>query len=144
MLARTHGQPPYLTYKVAPHRIWARGVAIETSSQAKIARLKERAARRETTRYSAAFRTEAVALVTELRQKNWTQQRISKELGIPWVTLKRWASNSARAPRESGGFRAVHVVDSPDLPRSPVLISPSGWRIEGLSVGELVELAGRL
>ena len=40
--------------------------------------------------------------------------------------------------------RAVHVVDSPDLPRSPVLISPSGWRIEGLSVGELVELAGRL
>ena len=114
---------------------------MQESTQAKIEELRARAARRETTRYSASFKDEAVSLVDELRQQGWTQKDIHKELGIPWVTLNRWASKNKVGGREGGKFRPVQVVDSP---ATPALVSPSGWRIEGLSVAQLVELAGRL
>lgn len=57
---------------------------MQKSTQAKIEELKKRAAQRKTLRYCAGFKQDAVALVEELRQQNWTQKDITKELEIPW------------------------------------------------------------
>jgi hypothetical protein len=114
---------------------------MKKSTQVKIEGLKERAARRETTRYSNSFKEDAVCLVDELRQKKWTQKRINKELEIPWITLNRWKSDSTAGSGLDAKFRPIKVIDSHS---TPTLISPSGWRIEGLTLDELIEVAGRL
>jgi hypothetical protein len=114
---------------------------MEKSTQVKIEGLKERAAKRETTRYSENFKEDAVRLVDELRQKNWTQKRINKALQIPWVTLNRWKSDSTAGSGLGAEFRPVKVIDSRP---TPTLVSPSGWRIEGLTLNELIKVAGRL
>ena len=61
------------------------------------------------------------------------------------VTLARWKESAQPSEPEEdpSTFRPVTVVDGTsecDL----VLLSPAGWRIEGLSVAELVEVARRL
>lgn len=114
---------------------------MEKSTQVKIEGLKERAVRRETVRYCENFKEDAVSLVGELRQKRWTQKRISKELEIPWVTLSRWNSDSTTDNGKGAEFRPVKVIDSRS---TPALVSPSGWRIEGLTLDELIKVAGRL
>ena len=113
---------------------------MEEATREKIESLKARAAERETTRYSQIFKDDAIELVCELRRDGWTQKAVSEALGIPWVTLRRWKKKDS--PDESvSGFRPVTVVADD---QNPVLVSPSGWRIEGLTLGQIVEITGRL
>ena len=109
--------------------------------ESRIKDLKLRATERETTRYPEDFKEDALALVAYLREKGWTQQAISEAVEIPWVTLRRWREQSSPDDGQPCGFRPVAVVGEK---REPVLISPSGWRIEGLTVAQLVDVAGRL
>lgn len=111
---------------------------MEKSLEEKIESLRERAVKRETNRYSAKFKQDALKVVAQAKAAGWTQQLISKSLGMPWVTLKRWKEKNTR--ENAGGFRPIKVVDH----QRATLISPSGWRIEGLTLDELVEVAGRL
>jgi hypothetical protein len=57
-------------------------------------------------------------------------KRLATELGLPPYTLVRWLR---RAPRRS--LRRVTVPAAP-LPPPPalVLVTPEGWRVEGLDV----------
>ena len=109
--------------------------------ESRIKDLKLRSVERENTRYPADFKEDALALVADLREKGWTQQAISEALEIPWVTLRRWREQSSPDDGQSLGFRPVAVVGEK---REPVLVSPSGWRIEGLTVAQLIDVAGRL
>ena len=113
--------------------------------EARIEDLKQRAADREAMRYPEAFKEDATDVVRQLRADGFTQKAVSELLEIPWVTLARWKeSDQPSEPEEdSSTFRPVKVVDDTSE-CSPVLISPAGWRIEGLSVTELVEVARRL
>ncbi len=111
---------------------------MEKTLEEKIESLKKRGARRKTKRYSEEFKRDALRLVNHLKASGWTQQAISKSLGMPWVTFKRWQESYER--EKPGGFRPVKVVDR----KAVTLVSPSGWRIEGLTLDELVEVAGRL
>ena len=107
--------------------------------------LKRRAEQRETMRYPKDFQEDAVEVVDSLRGKGWTQKAVSEALEIPWVTLKRWREDSEDTSKENAleGFRPVEVIDGTGThPRA--LVSPSGWRIEGLPLAELVEVARRL
>ena len=103
---------------------------------------------RETLRYPEASREKAVALVAELKAAGWTQTRISEELDISWATLGRWCeeANSESDEESLDSFRPVEVVGGQQAAEDdPVaLISPSGWRIEGLTVAEAVEAARRI
>ena len=110
----------------------------------RIEELKRRAAERKTQRYPQSFRDDAADVVDELRAKGWTQKAVSDALGIPWVTLARWRwIESEKSQQKDQGFRPVEVIDE-DGATGPVLVSPSGWRIEGLSAVELVDVARRL
>ena len=115
------------------------------ASESKIEDLKQWAADRETMRYPQDFRDDATEVVRQLRDDGFNQKEVSKLLDISWVTLARWkdADEQIDDTENPSGFRPVKVVD--DSPGSdPVLVSPAGWRIEGLSIGELVEVARRL
>ena len=113
--------------------------------EAKIEDLKQRKAARDNMRYSEAFKADATAVVRRLLKDGLTKSKISEWLDIPWVTLARWkdAEQDVGTPNSPRGFRPVDVVDERSG-SEPVLVSPGGWRIEGLSVDELVVLVRRL
>ena len=108
---------------------------------AKIDELKARAKTRDTMRYPSAFKDDAVELVSELSEHGWTQQAISEALEIPWGTLNRWRDAATPGEAQVESFRPV-TLSEPE--KQPALVSPSGWRIEGLSVAQLIEVARRL
>lgn len=60
---------------------------------------------------------------------------IAAELGLRVETLSRWLATPPP------GLGTVHeVVVSPAPASGLTLVGPSGWRVEGLSVGEVAEL----
>jgi transposase-like protein len=122
-----------------------------TDIDAVIEDLKRRAERRTNSRYPEEFRQDAVRLVDRLRKAGWTQKRISSEMEVPWVTLRRWRSkrsSTSETSEASESFRPVAIVEDSAAPETEpegvALVSPSGWRIEGLTVTEAVEAARRL
>jgi hypothetical protein len=65
--------------------------------------------------------------------------RVAEELGIGSATLTRWLG------KVGGGepLRPVEVQreeEEPGLASSLVVVTPSGWRIEGLRLADLTEL----
>jgi len=92
-------------------------------------------------RYSAELRRLAVALVEEHREEPLS--RIARALGVSSVSLQRWVEQAQPAR-----FRPVQVrLDAePEAPAAGglVLITPRGYRVEGLDATSLVSLLGRL
>lgn len=92
-------------------------------------------------RYSAALRRLAVAVVEEHRDEPLS--RIARQLGVSVVSLQRWVEQAQPAR-----FRPVQVrLDAePEAPAAGavVLITPRGYRVEGLDAAGLAALLGRL
>jgi hypothetical protein len=66
--------------------------------------------------------------------------RLAAELGVAAGTLERWLDGESG---ESGaervrGFRRVDVVEAPRL--GLILVTPSGYRVEGLELDQLQTL----
>ena len=92
-------------------------------------------------RYPESLRQLAVSFATEAQAAGWSGSRIARQLGVAWATLERWcATPSVSEP--TGGMREVVVCD--EAPSSvvpgPVLVTPEGYRIEGLRLEALVEI----
>lgn len=86
-------------------------------------------------RFSEAQRAEAVEYLERRGIEGATVGAIAEELGVGKTTLQRWRS------RESGFVRVAALAD----PVSEVsLVSPGGYRIEGLDLDQAVELLSRL
>lgn len=97
-------------------------------------------------RYPADFVANTGALVSLLREHGWTQHTIAQTLGISSSTLLRW---SARDTTSSPAFAPVEVLDEqqtapPCTSKSVTLISPTGWRLEGLDAHAALDLLSRL
>ena len=92
-------------------------------------------------RYPEDLRQLAVGFAAEAEACGWSGSRIARRLGIAWGTLERWCAKQPAA-EFGGGMREVVVRDdatsSPEL--RPVLMTPEGYRIEGLGQEELVEI----
>lgn len=117
---------------------------MDESLSQRIVTLKEKANQRESLRYPPKIRRMALELVDELRAEGMSQKRVGQTLDIPWGTIRRWRKKRDGYQKEdASGFVRVGVsAGASDASAS--LVSPSGWRIEGLSLDELVEVAGRL
>jgi len=90
-------------------------------------------------RYPAAFRTTAVTLARRRLATGVPFVRVARELGLPTKSLARWLRF-----RPTPGLRPVAVRPDP-APPSPfaagvVLVTPHGFRIEGLDRDGLVAL----
>lgn len=111
--------------------------------QAEFAHLRRLAAEHTGRGYPQAFRQRAVKLEARLKKQGWTRRRIVDALGVSRPTLRRWlkmdgddASPASSAP----GLRPVQIAASTVAGHKLSVVSPGGWRIEGLGLGELVEL----
>ena len=90
--------------------------------------------------YPDSLRQKIVALARERRESGAGVHRIAQSLGLSPNTLYAWLREGKTTP----GLRAVDVVATrrrASTPRStPTLITPRGFRIEGLGVQDLVTL----
>jgi hypothetical protein len=88
------------------------------------------------TRYPQHVRDQIAEAAKGLRARGTSWQKISEVLGVPLETIGRYVA--AAAP----SFVPVVVEDAPSS--APILVAPSGYRVEGLSLPDLAELLGRL
>ncbi len=93
-----------------------------------------------------ALRAKALEL---WKDRNLGVRAIAERLGVSCNTVYRWTAEAraGRERRESAAFVQVAVlsvepVNSPTVPL--VLVSPGGYRVEGLDLAGLAELLGAL
>lgn len=92
---------------------------------------------RKKQRYSPDLKARIVAYARSRRDAGVSQSAVSEEVGVNWSTLGRWLSpNSATA--------MVPVTVRPTAPTREVamlsLVTPSGYRLEGLDARDAVAL----
>ena len=89
-------------------------------------------------RYSPALRQLALEYARTATGNGRTRREIAESLGLSEVTLCRWQKARVAAP--------VHevVVGEGESAAAVVLVMPSGVRVEGLAVRELVAVLGAL
>lgn len=75
----------------------------------------------------------------------WTVERcaggyqwgaLSRALGIPAKTLQRWTMTRTERPLS---LRPVDVIDDPAV-RTVTIVSPSGLRIEGVTIADAIAI----
>ena len=95
--------------------------------------------------YPHELRVRAGAWLRAQRVAGVSWDRLGEQLGVSRTTVRSWATAAKKARRSSAtDFLAVEVQVEPLLPRQPTLVSPRGFRVEGLELGQLVELLGQL
>lgn len=90
-------------------------------------------------RYSQAERETIVEQARRMRAEGMKMAAIVLELGVSSFTLSKWLKAANPAPT----FLPVRVV-APVAPSTPILVTPSGYRIEGLTMDALVALLSRI
>ena len=90
-------------------------------------------------RYSREVRVDAVAYLKRKKRDGSTHERVASELGIASWTLSRWVVET-----EKSGVVVPVELTRPKESTEPTLVTPRGYRIEGLSEEGLVRLVERL
>lgn len=92
-------------------------------------------------RYPEELRQLAVGFATEARAAGWSGSRIARRLGVSWATVERWCATQPVVDFRGGLMREVVVHDAVrSTEQHPVLVTPEGYRIEGLRREELIEI----
>lgn len=73
------------------------------------------------------LRSEVVAYASDRRAEGESVARIAVELGLSEGGLRRWLRSG------EGGFREVRIAADPSSSVGLVLVTPRGFRLEGLS-----------
>lgn len=106
-------------------------------------------------RYTATQRHDFASRTQELRARGRSWSSISDELGVSAVSLQRWIAQGASAsavPRvaaASRGFAEVRVSSVVEHEQTRVasglhLVTPSGYRVEGLDRDDVLMLLRQL
>lgn len=88
-------------------------------------------------RYAKELKARVVAHAEQRRRAGATWAALSSELGLHLATLRRWCG-SRSAPRAIA-LRPVEVV-ADSASRSVTVVSPSGFRVEGLVLESAVAM----
>ena len=94
-------------------------------------------------RYSQQERDAIVAQARRMRAEGMKMAAIVHELGISTLTLSKWF----KAANPQPAFLPVHVVApvvGNSSPSGVCMVTPAGYRIEGLSMDMLVALLSRI
>jgi predicted transcriptional regulator len=83
------------------------------------------------------LKARARAWITEQRAEGRTMSELATDLGVAVGTVLRWSDGGVRA------LVPVRVVPD-ETPRAVVVVSPSGLRIEGLTLADAVRVLREL
>jgi hypothetical protein len=86
-------------------------------------------------RFPATVREEISRLGQRLRAEGKSWREVGAELGVHVESVRRFCQ------QKRPGFAAVEVVEEASR---PVVVSPRGFRVEGLTVAAVAELLERL
>ncbi len=90
-------------------------------------------------RCPSRLREEIVRYSQSRRSEGWPIRKIAEELGLSKTGLSRWLDAA------SGRLRPVRVMESaPPRSLDLVLITPQGFRLEGLSTASAADLLRQL
>jgi hypothetical protein len=106
-----------------------------------IQKLRTTLARRERgrgKRYTASLKQKIAEAATKLRRRGLGWQAIGTFFGIPHETVRRFSGASTTT-----ALVPVEIVDEP-ASAGLTLVSPEGYRIDGLGLAEAAELLRRL
>lgn len=109
-------------------------------------RFHDEADKRKSSRYSEQLRSIAVQYARHQMSTGKKLTGIAKELGISFVTLKDWMSKT------EASFLPVQVCSDPKIggnhshnAQGPItLVSPSGYRLDGLDIESAYQLLSLL
>src|SRR5215211_4406370 len=87
-------------------------------------------------RYTPELKQQIAAAGMQLRRSGLGWHRIGQELGIPNETVRRFCGVSGGA----GGGEFAPVVVAEEAAGGPVLVTPSGIRVEGLDLEQVARL----
>ncbi len=90
-------------------------------------------------RYNVALKSRVVAFARDQRGQRRSWAKIATELDLRFETLRRWCATSSPRSPSGRAMRRVEIVPEPAA-RSLTLVSPSGVRVEGVTVDEAVAL----
>ena len=96
--------------------------------------------RRRRRRYPAKLRVRISAWVADRRAKGAWWCDVARPLGVPAPTLKRWSEPTPTTPI---ALRPVDVIDAPPA-GTVTLVSPTGVRIEGVTIEAAIAILRRL
>jgi transposase len=88
-------------------------------------------------RFPAALRERIIAWTVERRARGAWWCELSRELGVPAQTLKRWAT---RRPDRALSLRPVDVIDDVPSTRTVTIVAPSGLRLEGVTIADAITI----
>ena len=99
--------------------------------------LAEAVSRREGLRYDPEVRAQITKYIVRARRRGVSWPRLSRQLGVPKNTLCGWHSKASKG----AGFAEVQVREPAPVGEGSnqvTVVSPTGWRIEGLTVKQAV------
>lgn len=90
-------------------------------------------------RFPSDIRGRTVEWAREQRQlgRSWVQ--IARELGVGLDTVRRWCTEKKAAPT-GRSLLPVRVVQQPAESKHLVVVSPAGFRVEGVTLAEVATL----
>lgn len=84
------------------------------------------------------LRSEVIGYVCERRSEGSGLAGLAAELGLSESTLQRWLQKA------TAGFRKVRVVSPPASTEGLSLVTPRGYRLEGLTASEALQILRNL
>lgn len=94
--------------------------------------------------YTEEIKRDAVALLAARKAQGIGIVAVARELGLKPDSLRRWSRAAEDGARGKPTFREVAVVASRGERAGTAVVVVGDLRIEGLSVGEIVELVRAL
>lgn len=94
-------------------------------------------AKARSTKHDVAFIEQARRFAEQQRREGRTWGELGTELGVRGETLRRWCVGRNRV---AGAMRAIEIVAPESTTAAVSVVSPSGLRVEGLSVQDVIVL----
>lgn len=88
-------------------------------------------------RIPVELRTQVMAWVAKQRKRGDSWSDLVRQTGVSLLTLQRWSSRPA--PR-AVMLRRVEVAEAAPAERTVTLVSPTGIRIEGITIAEAIAI----
>ena len=97
-------------------------------------------ARGRSRRFSPELKADVIAYVRAARGRGVPTARLEADLNVSWNTLARWTQSRGPVGRHADRPRPIPVVVAGPSRPSISLVSPAGWRVDGLTFEQVAAL----